>query len=121
VDKAADAGQQHMEGAVAELAAIPALQDAVPLQAAGPQCCRRGPVSRRSSLQRYRTVTRKGTQNKSSVVDAYCDSFYFQQFVAEREQSAARDQVIIHTDRFYRESAALLCSAFLSHDPLVIE
>jgi hypothetical protein len=84
VDKAADAGQQHMEGAVAELAAIPALQDAVPLQAAGPQCCRRGPVSRRSSLQRYRTVTRKGTQNKSSVVDAYCDSFYFQQFVAEQ-------------------------------------
>jgi hypothetical protein len=29
---------------------------------------------------------------------------------AEREQSAARDQGIIHTAGFYRESAALHCS-----------
>jgi hypothetical protein len=30
---------------------------------------------------------------------------------AERLQSAARGQEIIHTARFYRESAALRCSA----------
>ena len=30
---------------------------------------------------------------------------------AERQQSAARGQEIIHTDGFYRESAALRCSA----------
>jgi hypothetical protein len=34
----------------------------------------------------------------------------------ERQQSAARDQVIIHTARFYRESAALRCSAVGGHD-----
>jgi len=73
-----------MEWAGAELAAIPALQDAFPLHAGGPECCRRGPVSRGPSLQRYRTETRKGPQNKPSVVDAYCDSFHLLQFVAER-------------------------------------
>jgi hypothetical protein len=35
--------------------------------------------------------------------------------VAEREQSAARDQGIIHTDRLYRESTALLGSQMRSH------
>jgi hypothetical protein len=33
---------------------------------------------------------------------------------AERWRSAARDQGIIHTDRFDRESAASLCSAVSS-------
>ncbi len=32
-------------------------------------------------------------------------------WLAERQRSAARDQGIIHTDRFYRESAASLGSA----------
>jgi hypothetical protein len=32
-------------------------------------------------------------------------------YFSERSRSAARDQGIIHTARFYRESAALRCSA----------